>query len=81
MDTRRLDIPADVLASAHARAREDGTTLDAVLTWYLGFYACHGSMQSSGGHARKLSMSAKERSDAARKAAAARWKEHAPDGS
>lgn len=66
-------LTSDLVARAKARAREDGTTLDAVLIRYLQTYAEHGSPQSSGGHARKLSMTAEARSESARRAADARW--------
>lgn len=71
-------LPADLIGRAKAKAREADTTLDAVLTRYLASYADHGSIQSSGGHARKLAMSPDARSESARKAALASWPRKKP---
>lgn len=71
-------VPDGLIARAKHRAREDDTSLDAILIRYLHTYAEHGSPQSSGGHARKLSMTADERSESAKRAATARWKNRPP---
>lgn len=69
-------IPADLIGRAKAKAREAETTLDAVLLRYLETYAEHGSIQSSGGHARTLALTPLARSTIARQAATARWQGH-----
>jgi hypothetical protein len=69
-------LTSDLVARAKAKARDAETTLDAVLIRYLETYAEHGSIQSSGGHARKLALTATQRSAIARQGAAARWKDH-----
>lgn len=68
-------LPPGLVARAKAMARDAGTSLDAALLAFLETYAEHGSIQSSGGHARKLSLTPQERTDSARKAADARWKD------
>lgn len=68
-------LPAGLVARAKAKAREANTTLDAALIAFLETYAEHGSIQSSGGHARALSLTPEERADIAKKAAKARWKD------
>jgi hypothetical protein len=67
-------LPPNVVARAKAKAREAGTTLDDVLIAFLETYAEHGSIASSGGHARALSLTPEQRTTIARKAAQARWK-------
>lgn len=69
---RRL--PAGLVARAKAKAREADTDLETVLTAFLESYAQHGSIASSGGHARKLALTPQQRTDIARKAAETRWK-------
>lgn len=69
-------LPDGLVARAKQKAREAGTTLDAVLRAFLASYAEHGSIQSSGGHARKLALTPEERTESALKAAQARWKGH-----
>jgi hypothetical protein len=74
-------VPDGLIAKAKAKAREAGTTLDAALLAFLKSYAEHGSIQSSGGHARKLALTPEERTESALRAAQARWKGHQRDGS
>jgi hypothetical protein len=73
-------LPEGLVSRAKAKAREAGAKLDDVLVRFLESYAQHGSIQSSGGHARKLAMTDEERAESARKAAEARWKGHQRDG-
>lgn len=73
---RRLH--ADLIARAKAKARESDTTLDAVLTRYLKTYAAHGSPQAAGARAVNAQRTPTERSEAGRRAAAARWRDHSP---
>lgn len=68
-------LPPGLVARAKDKAREAETSLDAVLAAFLETYAEHGSIQSSGGHARKLALTPDERTDIARKAAETRWKD------
>lgn len=74
-------LPDGLVARAKAKAREASTNLDAVLTAFLASYAEHGSIQSSGGHARKLALTPEERTKIAQKAAESRWKGHEREGS
>jgi hypothetical protein len=68
------DLPPGLVQRAKARAREEGTTLDAVLRRMLEVYVESGRPGVAGGEARADRLSAEERSDIARKAAEARWK-------
>jgi hypothetical protein len=74
-------IPPELIARARQRAQDEGTTLAAVIGRYLTTYAAHGSIQSSGGHARKLSLTPEQRRESARHAALARWQDHQRDPS
>jgi len=66
-------LPEGLIPRATAKAREAGTVLDdTVLVKFLEMYAAHGSIQSSGGHARALSMTAEQRSASAKHAVQAR---------
>ena len=67
-------IPDGVISRAKANARSEGTTLDDVLIRYLETYAEHGNPQSKGARAVNESRTAKERSEAARRAVQERWK-------
>ncbi len=71
-------LPEGLVARAKAKAREAGTSLDAALITFLETYAEHGSVQSSGGHARKLALTPDERTDISRRAAQSRWKNREP---
>lgn len=72
-------IHAALIARARARARTDGTTLNAVILRYLETYAEYGSPQAAGARAVNAARTADERSTAARRAAAARWRHHRSD--
>lgn len=68
----------DAITRAEQRAREDGTTLDAVLQAFIVSYAAgHDSPAQQfgaiGGRARAVRLTAEERSEAARRAVTARW--------
>lgn len=69
-------LTSDLVARAKSRARQDGTTLDAVITRYLETYAEHGSPQAAGARAVNQARTAAERREAARVAARARWADH-----
>jgi plasmid stability protein len=73
---RALD--AETIAAAKSRARDAGTSLDAVLRTSLIAYAdghdtTAQQLAAQGGHARAASMSARERSVSARRAVMMRW--------
>lgn len=68
---RQLD--SNDIASAKQRARDAGTSLDAVLRAFLTAYAQGATAQQAGGRARADALTAEERSTSARTAALARW--------
>lgn len=68
---RHLD--AETIAAAKERAQAAGTSLDAVLRAYLIDYAAGHCQQQSAGRARAASMTRKQRSELAQRAAIARW--------
>lgn len=69
---RGLD--ADSIQRAKARARDAGTSLDAVLRAYLTAYADGTTAQQAGGRARAERLSAEDRTAISRHAALARWR-------
>jgi len=64
-------------ASFRADAAESGPDADCVRCGYPQ-WAHLDSVQSKGGHARSASLTKAQRKEIARKAAAARWKNHTP---
>lgn len=66
-------LPDRLVSRAKAKAREQNTTLDAVLIRYLETYAEHGNPQAKGAVAVNESKTPEERSEAGRKAVQARW--------
>lgn len=66
-------LSAEVIASAKAKARDAGTSLDDVLRDYLTAYASGATAGQRGGAARAKALSAEERREIAVRAARARW--------
>jgi hypothetical protein len=66
-------LPPGLIGQAKDRARQDDTTLDAVLMRYLQTYAQHGSPQAAGARAVNARRTEAERHEAASLAALARW--------
>lgn len=66
----------DLVRAAKSRARQDDTTLDVVLLRYLTTYAEYGSPQAAGARAVHARRTAEERSEAGKRAAAIRWRDH-----
>ena len=65
-------LTAEVVARAKQRARDAGTSIDAVLRGYLTSYADGATAQQRGGQARADALSPERRSEIARQAALAR---------
>lgn len=77
-------IPDGLVATAKARARADGTRLDAVLIGAMLRFAQGmtpaAELGAKGGAARAANMTEAERSESAKRAASARWEDKS-DGS
>jgi hypothetical protein len=67
------NVPSGLIPAAKSRARNEATTLDAVLVKLLESYAAAGTPGRAGAEARANSLTADERSAIARKAAETRW--------
>jgi hypothetical protein len=66
-------LPPGLIRRAKDRARQDGTTLDALLLRYLTIYDAQGNPQAAGARAVNAQRTGAERREAASRAAQARW--------
>jgi hypothetical protein len=67
------NLPPRLIPMVRARAKAEGITIDAVILRALGAYIGSGTPGRAGAEARAKTLTPSQRSEIARKAAAARW--------